>query len=362
MVEQVPLVCCLLFTCIEFLKGNNESSMLHAQSGFSILSALRRSRDATPDLGPNISSNDLKAIDDHIIPMYSRLSVLCSVAYRIPPRVFDPKAREDSPQENFTDSRRRFFVISDTCIRFIRNTRVKAVVFQVDIEDLIEQVKLQTRLDTWRHQLDGLLERMQAAGNPVRQDALNLLLVQYKVIYIWLRVCATPGEMATDAYQADFEELVHYAEQVAKPGTGMATPQPLSFEVHILGPLYYATMKCRNPSIRRRALEMLQFAPRREGLWNAHHAYAMAKRVIELEEMHLHGQELPDEKARVHHLPLPDETSRVYNRRQMHLDSWKFDHSIVPSPAFPATLKAEFRTKPWGIMGEWQVITEYLKI
>src|ERR1700712_2934178 len=36
----VPLVCCLLFTCIEFLRGNVESSMLHVQSGFNILAAL----------------------------------------------------------------------------------------------------------------------------------------------------------------------------------------------------------------------------------------------------------------------------------------------------------------------------------
>ncbi|RFU23975.1 hypothetical protein B7463_g12362, partial [Scytalidium lignicola] len=358
----VPLVCCLLFTCIEFLRGNVESSMLHVQSGFNILAALRHNSDAAPDLGSNLLSNDLKAIEYHIIPMFSRLSVLCSLAGRIPPPIYAPTAKEDSPQEDLTDSRRRLVEISDTCLRFIREASPRAAMFQIDVDDLVAQIKLQTRLDAWCDQLDELLERMQAAGNPAKQDALNLLLVHYKVIYIWMRVCTTAGETATDSYHTDFEELVHYAEQIAKPGVGMATSQPLSFDIQILAPLYYTALKCRHPALRRRALEMLQLAPRREALWNAHHAYVTAKRVIELEERHLNGQELPDETSRLHGLPLPDDESRIHNLGEMPFDFRKFDHSIVPSPAYPGTLEAVFQTKPWGLLGEWQTITEYIKL
>jgi hypothetical protein len=205
----VPLACCLLFTCIDFLRGNIKSSMLHVQSGFNILAALRCNNDAAPELGSNLSSNDVKAIEDHIVPMFSRLKVICSLAGRITPPIYAPTAKEDSPQKDLTDSRRRLFEISNTCIQFIGEASVKAAMFQIDVEDLVEQIKLQTRLDAWCDQLDGLLERMQAAGNPAKQDALNLLLVHYKVIYIWIRVCTTAGEMATDSYHTDFEELVH---------------------------------------------------------------------------------------------------------------------------------------------------------
>ena len=358
----VPLVCCLLFTCIEFLRGNVESSMLHVQGGFNILAALRRNSDAAPDLGSNLSSNDLRAIEDHIVPMFSRLNVLCSLAGRTTPPIYAPKAKEDSPQKDLTDSRRRLFEISEHCIRFIGEASPKAAMFQIDVDDLVEQIKLQTRLDGWRDQLYELLGRMQATGHPAKQDALNLLLVHYKVIYIWVRVCTTAGETATDSYHTDFEELVHYAEQIAKPSVGMATPQPLSFDLHILGPLYYTALKCRHPAIRRRALEMLQLAPRREGLWNAHHAYVTAKRVIELEERHLNGQEFPDETSRLYGLPLPDDESRIYSLGEMPFDCWKFDHGIVPSPAYPGTLEAVFQTKPWGLLREWQTITEHINL
>jgi hypothetical protein len=358
----VPLVCCLLFTCIEFLRGNIASSMLHMQSGFNILSALHRNSDAPPDLRSNISSIDLKAIEDHIVPMFLRLNVLCSLAGKITPPMYIPTARENSHQENLTDSRRHLYEISDACIRFIGKAMTKAAVFQIDVDDLVEQVKLQTKLDAWCDQLDELLERMQAAGNPAKQDALNVLLVHYKVIYIWIRVCTTAGESATDSYHTDFEELVYYAEQIAKPGGGMATPRPLSFDMQILGPLYYTALKCRHPAIRRRALEMLHWAPRREGLWNGHYAYVTAKRVIELEERHLNGQELPDETSRLHGLPLPDDESRIYNLGEIPFDSHQSNHSIVPSPACPGTVEAVFWTKPWGLLGEWQTTTDYIKL
>jgi hypothetical protein len=336
--------------------------MLHIQSGFNILAALRRNIDAAPDLGSNLSSNDLTAIEDHIVPMFSRLNVLCSLAGRSTPPIYAPTAEEDSPQEDLTESRRRLFEISDTCIRFIGEAIPKAAMFQIDFDDLIAQVKLQTRLDAWRDQLDELLERMQAVGNPAKQDALNLLLVHHKVIYIWTRVCTSAGETATDFYHTDFAELVDFAEQIAKPAGGIVTPQPLSFDIQILGPLYYTALKCRHSAIRRHALEMLQLAPRREGLWNAHYAYVTAKRVIELEERHLNGQELPDETSRVHGLPLPDDESRIYNLGEISFDFRKFDHSIVPSPTYPGKLEAVFQTKPWGLLGEWQTITEHIKL
>lgn len=353
----VPLACCLLFTCIEFLRGNIESSMLHVQNGINILAALPRNTNVASYPGSNLSSDDLEAIEDHIVPMFSGLNVLCSLAGTITPPTYAPTAQEDSPHKDLAHSRRRFFAISDTCIRFIGKSQ--AAMSQIDMDHLIEQVKLQRRLGAWRGQLDELVKRMRAAGNPVKEDGLYLLLVHYKVIYIWMQVCTIAGEMATDSHHADFEELVYYAEQTVKP---MATPQPMSFDIQILGPLYYATLKCRHPIIRRRALELMKVAPRREGLWNAHYAYVAAKRVIELEEKDLTGQGLPDETSRLYGLPLPDDGSRVCNLGEMPVDIRKSGHNIVQSPACPGTVKAIFHAKPWGLMGEWQTITEYIKL
>lgn len=359
----VPLVCCLLFTCIDFLRGNVETSMLHVESGLNILAAARRNSHADHEIGSDISKTDLQTIENHVVPVFAGLSVLSSLAGRTTPPIYAPTA-EDSPHEDLADSRRRLLEVSDACIRFIGKACLKVATFQVDVDDLVDQVRLQTRLDAWRKQLGKLVDRTQAGDNPVKQDALSLLLVNYKVIYIWLRVCTTAGETATDFYLADFDELVHYAEQIAQTRAGEETarPQPLSFDTQTLGPLYYAALKCRHPATRRRALELLQFAPLREGLWNAHHAYLTAKRVIELEERDLKGEEWPDESSRLHGLVLPNDMSRIDGQGEIPFDVRRFDHSIVPSPAYPGTLKAVFWRKPWGLSGEWESITEYIKI
>ncbi|KAM0554831.1 hypothetical protein ACHAPJ_006564 [Fusarium lateritium] len=357
----VPLVCCLLFTCIEFLKGNIESSLFHAQNGFSILATLHHN-DTTTETEPNMPPIDLKAIEEYIVPMFSGLNVLCLLAGISTPPIHVPHDDGDAPRQDLAHSRRSLLIVSDQCIRFIGEAILKADAFQIDMDDLVEQAKLQLRLDEWRNQLYELVERMRAAGRLVKQEALYLLLVHYKVVYIWLRVCTVAAETATDAYHTDFEELVHYAEQITKLSVETATPQLLSFDIQILGPLYYAILKCRYPATRRRALELLRLAPQREGLWNAHHAYVTATRIIELEERYLNAQGLPDEAARLHGLTLPDDESRIFNPDERPFDFRKFEHNIVSSPAYPCTLEAKFRTKPWGLLGEWQEITEYIKL
>lgn len=150
----VPLVCCLLFTCIEFLKGSNESSMLHIENGFKILATTQLCEsDTASDRRSNFSSNDLTSIKDHIIPMFSRLNILCTLAGRITPQIRSTTAKKDPPPENLADSRRQLFEISDTCLRFIGQASLKVALLQVDFDDIIEQTRLQIKLDAWHDQV-----------------------------------------------------------------------------------------------------------------------------------------------------------------------------------------------------------------
>lgn len=149
----VPLVCCLLFTCIEFLKGNAESSMLHIQNGFKILATQVCDSDTDSERRSNFSSNDLASIKSHIVPMFSRLNILCTLAGRTTPQLYSTTTRTESPPESLADSRRQLFGISDTCFRFIRETSPKVAMLQADFQDIIDQTKLQIRLDAWHAQV-----------------------------------------------------------------------------------------------------------------------------------------------------------------------------------------------------------------
>jgi hypothetical protein len=354
----VPLVCCLLFTCVEMFRGNVDPAFLHIESGFNILASSRPSSD--PGLKQEIRTKvpDRKAIEDYIVPMFTRLNVVCSLAGRITPSMQMLTFLEDRPHQDLNDSRLRLFEVSNASIQFIHDIQPRTYLFQINVEDFVRQAKITARLDAWRSELDDLLAQLKIAGKDVNQDALNLLLVHYKVIHIWARVCTSIEESATDSYFKDFEELVHCAASITKPETSTATPELLSFEFSITGPLYYAALKCRHPATRRRALELLRFAPRREGLWNSRYGYVTAKRIIELEEANVKGSEWPDEAARVHGLVLPDDTARIYAKGEVPFDPWKF----VPSPTCPGILEIFLKTKPWGVLGEWHTIVEYVQV
>ena len=56
------------------------------------------------------------------------------------------------------------------------------------------------------------------------------------------------------------------------------------FSPGIVSPLYVTISRCRDPSIRRRALTLMQRCKRREGLWDADLAARLGQRVIEIEE------------------------------------------------------------------------------
>ncbi|KAH6618424.1 hypothetical protein C7974DRAFT_440602 [Boeremia exigua] len=317
--------------------GNVESALLHIQSGSNIVATRYHNGNEATNM---FSFNDLKSIDDHIVPVFSRLNVLCCLAGRMVPPIYAPSTEDDSPHEDLADSSIRLTSIINVCLRYINQAITKARISSINVDDVVEQSKLQSRLDAWRKQLDRLTGRMQTVDKLEKQNAINLLLVQYKVIYIWIRVCTTAGEMVADSYFDDYEELVHYAENIAKPGAGTANPQLLSFEIQLVAPLYDTALKCRHPAIRRRALNLLQSVPRREGIWNAHHAYVTAKRVIELEERTLDKQGLPDETSRLHAFPLPDERSRISSLGKLPFKFRELGHTILLSPAYPGPPEA----------------------
>lgn len=355
--HMVPLVCCLLFTFIEFLMGHAQTAMLHVENGLRILAAHHRQRAAAAT--PGIDSN---AVEDTILPIFSRLNVLSSLTGRMTPPAYAGNVGEGECLDDFKDlaeAELRLVAILDTCIRFIGQAVTKAESFQIEMDDLIEQIRLQAKLDAWRERLDRLVERMKKTKQT--DDAVHLLTVHYLTVYVWLRVCTTAGEMAADAYVSEFEQLVQHAEKVVKPVTNKAAattktalPPLVSFDIQILAPLYYTAMKCRHAGIRRRALALLQYAPRREGLWNAHVAYATAKHVIHFEESKCDEKGWPDETVRVHGLPFPDDESRVAKDMDATV-------SVVFSPAYPAMLATEFKTKPWGLTGAWHTTHEYIK-
>jgi len=57
-----------------------------------------------------------------------------------------------------------------------------------------------------------------------------------------------------------------------------------TFDCYVIGPLYYVSLKCRDPDVRQEALDLLAATRRREGMWDSVTAAKVLRRVMDIEK------------------------------------------------------------------------------
>lgn len=95
---EIGLVSCILFVCIEFLRGDYDTAWAHFNSGLKIISAFRRSRAQA-----SVDASAPKMIEDLLIPMFQRM-IATAVIYgvRPEPELFICPSPEDIRDDTFT--------------------------------------------------------------------------------------------------------------------------------------------------------------------------------------------------------------------------------------------------------------------
>ncbi|TKA78274.1 hypothetical protein B0A55_04739 [Friedmanniomyces simplex] len=151
--------------------------------------------------------------------------------------------------------------------------------FRLTMVKLLEEQKvLADRLREW-------YETFPWTSTPpreVEQSATSSLLMHYHVSSIWLTTRLTASQLVFDKYTCHFQQVVPHAEAYVK---ALDTQKPIfTFEVGAVPPLYFAATKCRIPSLRRKALQLLSLAPRKECIWGATSTAQLAARIIAIEE------------------------------------------------------------------------------
>ena len=133
--------------------------MLHIENGLRILAAAAHRLPASHSDGPAI---------DGIRPVSMRLNVLCSLMDRETPPAYataagpadnDSDEGQFSPQWTLRTPEFQLVGLLDTGIRFIGQANAKAAAFCIGVDDLVEQARLQRRLNAWRQQLDQMVQQ-----------------------------------------------------------------------------------------------------------------------------------------------------------------------------------------------------------
>ena len=145
-------------------------------------------------------------------------------------------------------------------------------------------------------------------------ETLSYLLMYYHSTFIWFSTRLNPAQKVFDKLTPHFEETVRHAEIYIK---SKAVERPtFTIEVGAVPMLFITAITCRIPSLRRRALDLMSRAPRKECIFGAYSTAEVACRLIEVEEEGL-GHPAPDLTGRcalvtVDDTKLPREEKRVH--------------------------------------------------
>ena len=338
---DTALMVCILFVCVECLRGDYEPALKHFQGGMSIALA------AAGTQGPNSRGHQTTAVREKLLPFFSRLELLGQVYGTQPTYQYGLEPSEVFPKtfNSIVEARDSIVHMMNLSVRFIQSTRSSRYSNDISAAERLYHSALLTSLHAWEHALDHYLTT--APPSPRLTEAATILQIQHLATLTWLNRSLVPEECAADADFPLYERAVCLAESLSFEPDSAHDMQPSTFlfDMETVSPLYSIALKCRHPTIRRRAIAVLRRRVRREGLWDSGKAAAIAERIVELEEAELgvlDGSVLPREEVRI---------------RNCLIDSAPGLNDLHSSGH-----KVRFYTMPDGVGGRWVEWEEWLTL
>ncbi|KAK6426518.1 hypothetical protein LTR95_016111, partial [Oleoguttula sp. CCFEE 5521] len=268
------LVASSVVLTLENVRGNYEAGKIHAAAGRRILAHYSQRDDRRSRRG------EVKELTQ----LFRRLDVAAdsfSDAYTGYPTgdetVFCAFPTATDHSDSFDDAR-------SSLVDLIRGSQFIAcdTVWTASLEksQALERAHLLRRLQDWDSRFSATL-LLESKSSPA----------QVLTLRIWYLASTAPmivgwkgPELRWDKLKDLFDELVTCGEQLLAEIATKATAGSFGFDLGYIAPLFFAVERCRDPGIRRRALNVLKTEVRQEGVWESSGAAKVAERWIMIEE------------------------------------------------------------------------------
>ncbi|KAE8420762.1 hypothetical protein BDV36DRAFT_292953 [Aspergillus pseudocaelatus] len=311
---ELTLTTCCLFVCLEILQANKTGALDHIDAGLKILYQHEQKRGAT---------GRTTELYKELRRLYSKFNLEASFMGRSLYPLETPSqdvTASDVVLANLSHARSYLDNLMNKGLAFIRSVDLDRKPRDPELQHKLEleQQKICDEFDTWLVGLNKLIQRM---GPWIQQNDLRaslILKIYYHTSLIWVKAVLARDENVFDLYISDFDAVVDYAGRVIQLTVEIDertnNQSMFCLEGEVIGPLYYAAIKCRNPVIRRKAIDLLLHYGKIEGMWNAKRYAAVANLVMEVEESACSGviesERDVDLQARVYDSLQPEVTER----------------------------------------------------
>ncbi|KAL8838190.1 MAG: hypothetical protein Q9170_002233 [Blastenia crenularia] len=293
-VEEL-LLACLLFICIELLRGDVLLALTHLEGGLRILNT------SLPTLlGVDSKGHEVDPFVSDLIKMFALMDmqtpsyVSSQVCLPSMGRTlsFHPAATlpsvTDKSFSDLSDALDSFNSISAHIQRFVKTKAIPLGQQSLHHEsangniDYVRNDRIDARKERevnirllvfWKEKFEDLLRRRGARCEPSLtanfkiqefEEAIEqaILWLAYSSTLIALCTCLEASEISFDGHLASFEAMLRYAHLVLlashqAPQSSLGSRQ-LSLQAKIIQPLYFVALKCRDYHIRMHAIQMLR--------------------------------------------------------------------------------------------------------
>lgn len=338
---DVMLMTCALFSCLEMLRSNQNGAMDHVEGGLRILYSKLRNAGASPSQHSNQIATRVE-FERELFQFFYRMNLQISLSGR-PQQILEIPS-EDSTARNFFDNDNNhdgvnrdddvnndntaqlvFENISQArdCITSIK-LRALALLHEIGFILIVPPVptppdhsarkrRLIKDFHRWHEAFQKMMTKSPKTTNILDPRAPLALLIEYHVSYFWLCNCDARYETDYDRHMPDYLKIVECAEKIIElsrifdnspigspspslssssstttppPMTGTSLPlrRRFTMEAPVTPPLYWTAYKCRDPLLRRRAIQAILDFPDCQGGWENRRHAASAMRIMEVEE------------------------------------------------------------------------------
>lgn len=332
--HRILLMASVLLACFDSFVGDHRQAIYQIQNGLRLLNQVRAER--RPGVpGP---------VEDELVQMFTRLAIQAKsydMAFHFPqpyvirltpetPAYASPTSPPGSPPPDpprphiparfgtLIEARLAWDVLCETMLRFTETLFAQAGHGPMGI--LPRTLKqygagFKGELDAWAAAFSHILERRCGPGVSAQEKAGIAVLKMFQVMgTVLFLMTFHDSEAQFDVFSPQFRLIVDLATEVVgdeeRRAAARRCPDPsrckhrpigtdflgggeyaahhvkpsFSADLGIVPPLYVVATKCRDPEIRRQAIQLLRSSSRREGMWDSQLSGLIGRWVASIEE------------------------------------------------------------------------------
>ncbi|GIJ83045.1 hypothetical protein Asppvi_001562 [Aspergillus pseudoviridinutans] len=280
---NVALISCILFICIEMVQGRVDEALRLYQQGVGLIFDLRAG-------GTRMGScTDFALLQDTIIPFFLRLGTIAQRISGVPVSglLEEMQGRTENIFSSLSSARLAMAALAAEGMIFQRSVEehfaTKGPGCAVPLAFKSKQKDLQKRLAKWHRAYTDFVNSSDPSEVPI--GLTSLLLSFHAVTSIVTAVSTEHLETAYDAFLPQFRLIVEQSAVHLEASAGPNGRQPpFTLETGPGLSLLMTAIKCRDPWLRRRALELLRKAPPVQALYRCAPGATLAESFIKYEE------------------------------------------------------------------------------